>query len=638
MSTRAQAAKHPIAETAVGGDPQQGWFLRDSSWDDAVWIMKPTNALEQESPVRIIWGFVLPSGRRFSDRRFAALRETSRRVLALIRARALNTGLAQRATTVLGYFSYLRQLIRWMEPAGFTRFADLDAAALLQFQRTIAQRTNAAGTALAPTTVQKYLHLLLYLHRYRDEIGDGLKIDPCPGQSTGQLAQVRESDMRRWPYTPDAIAVALIQGAIEFLSSCALDLLRAREIYATTVAAVQRRSHTREVWRKASARALQRITLVTPRGPHRIESAKDLARLIDVLYTACFVVISYLVGPRASEILQLRVGCVRALSSDAHPVDTGLTAIVGAIFKREADYHGRAHQWVAPPPAVHAISVLEALSAPHRVRTGRTEIWLRVSARPRPGASEWRYDCVGAVRVVSTQAMRLLLRRCAHWFDLPLHGAKPWQFTTHQGRKTFVRFAALRDRSALFALAQHLGHRERGITDTGYSGTDYVLNREIDTAILEQSTSAWEQMLSARTLGGRAGAEILAKRPRFRGARLKQDLKRYARMLVDAGLTLGVCDWGFCVYRQEHSACLGSTSAPNPVRREPSTCARCRNFAVGPAHRGYWDEQARRHQALLNEPSLPTQTLKIARERLGEALAMVRSIDAADPAGRCVRR
>jgi hypothetical protein len=109
---------------------------------------------------------------------------------------------------------------------------------------------------------------------------------------------------------------------------------------------------------------------------------------------------------------------------------------------------------------------------------------------------------------------------------------------------------------------------------------------------------------------------------------MKQDLKRYARMLVDSGLTLGVCDWGFCVYRQEHSACLGSTMGPNPLRREPSTCATCRNFVVSKQHRAYWLEQARRHEAFLNEPALPTQTLKIARERLKEALAMVRSIDA----------
>ena len=109
------------------------------------------------------------------------------------------------------------------------------------------------------------------------------------------------------------------------------------------------------------------------------------------------------------------------------------------------------------------------------------------------------------MQVLSTYGMRLLLVRTASWFDLPSHGGKPWRLATHQGRKTFVRFAALRDRSALFALAQHLGHRERGITDTSYVGTDYRLNDEIDAAILDQSVSAWEQMLSARALGGRGG-------------------------------------------------------------------------------------------------------------------------------------
>jgi integrase len=440
------------------------------------------------------------------------------------------------------------------------------------------------------------------------------------------MAGVSDDNRRAWPYTPEPVAIALIQGAMEFLSSCTVDLLRAREIYARTVAAVQRRGHTEEVLRQAAALALQRITLSTAKGPHTIQSAADLAQLLDVLYTACFIVIVYLVGPRASEILHLQAGCVQPVSSPESAGDESLAMIVGAIFKREAAYHGRRHQWIAPAPAVHAVAVLEALSAPHRARSGRPELWLRTRGHYF-GATEWQAGCSLPLRVMRSSEARLLLHRCSSWFDLPLHQGQRWRLSPHQGRKTFVRFAALRDRSALFALAQHLGHRERGITDSSYVGTDYRLNREIDAGILEQSVSAWEHMLSAPQLGGRAGAEILAKRPRFRGARMKQDLKRYARMLVDSGLTLGVCDWGFCVYRQEHSACLGSTTGPNALRREPSTCASCRNFAVSTQHRSFWLEQARRHEGLLNEPDLPTQTLKIARERLNEALAMVRSID-----------
>jgi integrase len=621
-SAPASIAPAPAGSNSKGRD----WFLRDSRWHDDLWVFTPTNALEHERPVRIRWSFSLPSGRCFTDPSFAPLLEAARMLLALIRTRSLSTGLPQRARTVAGYFEYLRELVRWMELDGFLHFADLDASAVLRFQRAIERRTNYKGVPVARTTVQKYLDLLVYLYRYRAEIGDGLRIEPFPGQSPGSIAGVTDANRRTWPYTPEPIAIPLIRGAIEFLSNCAMDLLRAREIYAATVAAVQRRGHTEEVWRKAAIRALRQVTLDTAKGPCTIESGAHLAQLLDVLYTACFVVISYLVGPRASEVLQLQTGCVQPLEPQDSAGDNGLAVIVGAIFKREAAYHGRPHQWVAPPPAVHAIAVLEALSAPHRARSGRPELWLRTHAHGFR-SNEWHRSCSGPLRVANTSEMRLLLCRCCAWFGLPLHQGQRWRLSTHQGRKTFVRFAAMRDRSALFALAQHLGHRERGMTDRCYVGTDYRLNREIDAGILEQSVSAWEHMLSTRQLGGRAGVEILAKRPRFRGARMKQDLRAYARMLVDSGLTLGVCDWGFCVYRQEHSACLGGTTGPNPLRREPSTCARCRNFAVSTQHRAYWLEQARRHEALLNEPALPTQTLKIARQRLNEALAMVRSID-----------
>ena len=622
MKARPTASPAAVAGTTSARES----ILLNCRWHDPAWTLKPTNALEQVQPERVRWDFELPSGRRFTDPAYAALLESSRTFIARIRSRSLGTGLASRASTAAGYGLYLRMLIRWMDEHHVRRFAQLEATDLQRFQRSLAERRNSNGRTLAPTTIQKYLHMLLYLYRYRAEIGDGRSVDPCPGQSSGVLAGVRENEIPRLPYTPDAIAVPLIHRAIEFLSSCACDLLRAREVFAAVVAEVRRRGHTPEVWRKASARALARITLSTHRGAYPIASAAELARLLDALYAACFVVISYLVGARASEILQLRVGCVRPLDEDGE-ADAGLTVIQGAIFKRAAQFHGRPHQWVAPAAVVHAIAVLEALSAPHRTRTGRDELWLRT--RSCFGASEWHYDTSSAVRVTSTQEMRLLLCRAAPWFNLPSHNGKPWRLSTHQGRKTFVRFAALRDRTALFAIAQHLGHRERGVTDYCYAGSDHVLNREIDAAILEQSVTAWEQMLSARRLGGRAGAEVLAKRPRFRGQRVKQDLKRYARTLANAGLTLGVCDWGFCVYRQDHSACLGSTTAPNPVRREPSTCASCRNFAVGPQHLAYWQTQVSRHEALLNNPALPRQTLQIARERLREALAIVRACDPA---------
>lgn len=604
------------------------WFLRDSTWEDPCWVFAPTSALEEEHPIRIRWDFRLTGRRRFMSPSDAHLLESARRLIALIRTRSLSVGLAQRATSVRIYFIQLRLLVRWMAQEGFVRFADIDSAALLSFRRAIANRRRHDGEHIVPATVERSVRLLMYLYRYRAEVGDGLGVDPCPGQSAHTLAGARETECGTLPYTPDIVAVPLVQGAIDFLETSTIDILCARERYTAAYRRARRRDLCRDTGRRLALGAVQAFPIRTPAGAVTLNSLADLGTLVDRLYGACFVVISYLVGPRVSEILALRAGCVGPLITDAPTSDAGLAVIVGAIFKLEAGYYGRPHEWVAPPTAVHAVTVLEALSAPHRQRTGRQELWLRPRNR-RLGASEWRPDTASPLWISGTARINQGLARLAAWLDLPMYQAKPWKLSTHQGRKTFARFVALRDRTGLFALAQHLGHRDRTVTDAGYVGTDYALDKEIEAHVLNQSVSAWEHMLSVPALGGRAGAEILAKRPRFHGAHIKQDLRSYARLLVEAGLTLGVCDWGFCVYRQEHSACLGTATEPNPVRREPSTCSRCRNFVIAEKHRPYWQEQVRRHEALLNEPALPTQTLKIARQRLTEAFTMLRSIDSA---------
>jgi integrase len=607
---------------------ERTWFLRGSAWDDIVWNFAPTNLLEEERPWRIRWDFILPSGRRFTDPHYAPLLQTAKQFVALIRTHSLPSNRGHRASTAAKYFMHLRGLLQWMDAEDLGRFADLDSAALLRFQRSITQREGRIGAQIAPTTVQEYLSVLVYLYHFRDELDDALSIDPCRGQTAGKLAGVRRCDLHHGPYTPDTIAIPLIQGAIEFLENSALDILRAREVYATAFAGAQRRGRSLGTCNNTAKRALQKLTTHTLRGTPWIHSIPDLDELLDMLYAACFVVISYLVGPRGSELLHLRAGCVQSRSAHDSGRETELAMIVGTIFKQEVDYYGRPHEWVAPPAAVHAITVLEALSAPHRLSSGDNHLWLRARGQVRcRGANEWQRNSAGPLQIPTTPTIAYLLRRFGKWLNLPLHQGKPWRLSTHQGRKTFARFTALRDRTSLFALAHHLGHRDRAATDQGYAGNDHALDREIASELLDQSVSAWEHMLSVPELGGRAGGEILAKRPQFRGARMKEDLKTYARMLVEAGLILGVCDWGLCVYRQEYSACRGSAAGPNPVYREPSTCARCKNFVVSTQHRPYWREQVRRCEALLHEPALPTQTLKIVRERLAAARATLRAID-----------
>ncbi|CAE6864502.1 hypothetical protein R75461_08184 [Paraburkholderia nemoris] len=624
----------PASQAEALARDDRAWFL-DSLWHDPVWVFKPTSALEEGRSMRIDWRFKLPSGELFVEPRFAQLLHSCKQVVAIIRSRSLGTGLAQRATTTFAFFMRLRTLVRWMDQAGYRRFADLDATALLQFQCSIVQRPGVQRDALAPSTVRSYLDALSYLYRFRDQLDDGLQIDPFPSRDLRTVMGARGASGRHWPYTPEAVAVPLVQGAIDLVTRGSAPILQARDIYTQAMSASNQRGYQLDTCTVAATRALRHACIEVPGQSGPILSVYDLRRSIDALYAACFVVISYLVGPRASEILQLKAGCVQRRRVGS-AVDEEITVIVGSIFKGQPEYAGRPHEWVAPPPVVATIAVLEALSAGHRAQTGSPKLWLRSSKKA--GATEWQLPCPGTLKIMSSMRMALLLQRFAARLVLPQHDGKAWLLTTHQGRKTFARFAALRDGSALLALAQHLGHRERAVTDSGYAGTDYHLNREIEAEVLEQSVSVWEHMLVTPSLGGRAGAEIMAKRPRFRGTRIKQDVKSYARLLVDAGLALGVCDWGYCVYREEHSACLGNAIGPNPARREPSTCARCKNFAVSDQHRPYWVEQVHRHERLLNEPTLPLQTLRIVRERMEEARSLVRAIDATKEADDAKRK
>jgi integrase len=623
---------HALGHQAVSlpdADSRRDWFLRDSRWSDVRWSLAPTGVLEEERPVEISWDFQLPSGGAFTDAQCAPLLESARRLLALIRRRSFSTGRPQRANTVLIHFVRLRSLVIWMDREGFHRFADLDEAAVRRFRRVTAARRTRKGSLIAPTTVEIADRFLRYLFLYREEVGDGLLADPCEGRSAHAAAGVLPGARGAIPYTPDAVAVPLVQGAIAFLTESAFDILCARERYTAAYDRARQRGCQPKACRSAGLAAVRSRPIRLQTGCQASSSAIDLSELVDRLYIACFVVISYLVGPRVSEALSLRVGCVEALRAVDGAAPTELAVIVGNIFKLEADYYGRRHEWVAPPPAIHAVFVLEALSEPHRRSSGRSELWLRPRAT-RLGATEWRSDAVIPVRIPRTERINLGIRRLACWLSLPKVQGRTWKLSTHQGRKTFARFAALRDRTALFALAQHLGHRDRAITDRGYVGQDYSLSREIGAHILEASVTAWEHMLAEPRIGGRAGERIVAQRPRFHGTHMKQDIRSYARLLVESGLTLGLCDWGFCIYRQEHSACLGSAHSPNPILREPSTCARCRNFAVSVKHRPYWKEQVARYQALLSEPDLPRQTLKIARDRLTEATRIIRSIDASE--------
>ena len=399
------------------------------------------------------------------------------------------------------------------------------------------------------------------------------------------------SDKARLPYTPDEISIPLILGALRLLAEPAEDVIALKERVDTERNRCLAKGKT--LWTASWAAGLSAsdFTMATVPGeetpwyPDPITGLQTVRFLVDRIYDACFVLISYLVGMRISEILGLEAGCIeRERSLDG---SEQFVFIKGRIFKTAAHAGGAPHRWIAPPIVERVIEVLERLSARIRAKAGKTHLWLK------GGSTGWvSGKQQQRIEILPSPGMVYRLNsRFGPFVDLPGYRGKPWHLTTHQGRKTFARYVAKQDRTGLHALKEHFGHRSILMTDQAYAGVDYEIGELIDEVVQEEMVTAFAEVLTAKRLGGTAGARIAAQSP-FRGQLVEEGALSFARArLNDTNMTFEVCDYGFCYYSRRHSACHGNDHGSNSALRTQSTCVTCKNFVVAPKHIPIWIER-----------------------------------------------
>ena len=128
---------------------------------------------------------------------------------------------------------------------------------------------------------------------------------------------------------------------------------------------------------------------------------------------------------------------------------------------------------------------------------------------------------------------------------------------------------------------------------------------------------------------------MLSDRSPFRGRTRDGEFNAYVDILLaDTGLRLGVCDWGYCLYRKESAACKGNENGPNPVLRTQSTCAACANFVVSGKHRPVWTARLARNEALLLRADLNQESRALAESRIAECRQILTMLDGGADDGR----
>ena len=585
-----------------------------STWQDNRWIVDESVPGRLASQNVIDWNFLMPDGSRFHDSAWSEFREAAKVYLWSRHADPPPQRRPCHLRSLPPFFPRLRVLILWMARHGYHAFTDLDTHAANTFFAYAANRPSKDDlqSPINPHSLKHYSILLQDLHR------QGQRYPALEIQYPLAAAQFTppQSLLGSLPHTPDEIAIPLIKAAIRLIGSPADDVIR---LYRTAQSAYDAALHEDRGRKTSGRRALASISdfrfsslsgeqlpchSVPITGTHQINF------LVDRIYDAVFVLVSYLVGMRASEILGLQSGCVQP-DTGSDPT-TDLFFISGRIHKMSTSPAGDPHRWVAPSCVARAIAVLEQLSEPLRSRTGRSDLWLATG-----GAGH--LSAASSVQIISVLSVsRRLNKQFAPFVDLPLYNGQPWKHSTHQGRKTFARFIGRRDPTGLDALRDHLGHKSILMTDRGYVGQDASLGDLVDHIVQEEMCGALTELLTARKLAGAAGERITRRSP-YRGRVIDQDVHEFAAFLLrDPNTTLSICEFGYCLYRRSTSACRGDDVGPNPVFRTPSTCAQCHNFAVTQKHLSYWLARRERNVEMLQHPELTASSRSEAQRIITE--------------------
>ena len=592
----------------------------DSNWNDNSWIFQGRIPGSQTPRCVITWDFELEEGKSFVFPEFSNWLWEAKTIVWLILNRPVGGPREFRAATLVGYWVKLRILIRWMYTEGYRSFRSLQPSVCDRFILFIVSRKNKQKDApVKSSTIASFQRLLVMIYRYGKEVPDFSIPDPLRGKKPVDV----RLDSGKIPVTPDVVAIFFVAKAIGLLDGPANDVIAVCELVSKSLGTNTPLWKRRKVITEA-CRSFPFCALPGENAPwFREEICSGLAVrfLMDRIIDACFIVISYLVGPRVSEILGLEKGCVEPALYDEER--TKVRYIVGRVYKTAKTETGKFHKWVAPEPAVRAIRVLERLSEFKGALTDSKSLWLCWNG---PGFC----NLDSPVGILSTRDINRRLNSFASFIEVPLHEGERWIFSSHQGRKTFARFIGRRDRSGLQSLREHLDHVSIAMTDAFYVGTDFELRDLVDQEAMEETAAVLARMLTATELGGKAGQEILglSRSLGFQGRGIDDsDVTAWiSDYLRDVSVLLVVCEYGYCVYQKETSACMGSELGPDLVRRNPLVCAGCSNFGADETNLGFWVDLLDRNREVLDHSGTSEFTLKHAVEVDKVARRMVSGI------------
>lgn len=577
------------------------------------WRLSP-HPLYQNQSLEINWLDFLPSPSGETKHQRNYIVKSSKELLLLmisdaeIRYGKLSPG------TVFHWFEKIKLLVIWMIEKNKWRFSTLtssDIYSFIEYRIQLGAKTRRADGKMAMQTINDYITLVDRMWRMRNRYTASLAEYPGTTSLRKKFAIMARED---GSFKPISLidAVALLKVCLEWQAKYRPILEVAEELW------IERRKRVGLSKKQIDIQRAKAFSNVeeSDNGRYIKSLDQDYPRPFSSLYSevvnsaiaASLLTILFFTGMRIAEVLTLKVNC---LSQKLHQDGKQYWYISGTACKK----NGAGRSWIAGEPAVHAIHFLEALYLP--LSSTLTSFPL-FPARIGNGFLPSNRRAFAALN--SPGGNRLMRRFIAKYVNVPEENISK-TFHAHRARKTFARFIAIRDKKSLESLAHHYGHLYVGVLDRAYVGNDFDLDELLREEKQRELRSGLTELLSSDTLGGKAGEKLAAFKSRKIEAREfigKTGVERMVDHLIEEGLVLAPCDWGFCVYVKDLSKCGGTDLAPNDAGRSPSICASCSNFAVTDAHLPWWERRAIDQEAFLERDNLLDQARRVVEHQLSQ--------------------
>ncbi|WP_076592608.1 tyrosine-type recombinase/integrase [Herminiimonas arsenitoxidans] len=579
------------------------------------WVLKPNELFDGETH-SVNWQDLFQDEIGTKYQREYLRKSCKGLLMAMILMPRITRGLSVSSGTVCNWFFHISRLVHWMTSRDIWRFGQLSSQDLMDYI-AYSPSPESKKKSSSISSHKAYKNLFQQMWSLRNEYTSPLKIDPAilPLDSIVPIRQAMP-----WKALDESVALPLIKDSIQWASEYGWYLVNISD---QVSAKVKRHVGISNAKKNAAKRTVfssfdsdQKFDNLRSQLKMEEKAAKFVfEKACRTLEGACLIIILFLVGMRLREITRLNVGCLLEKKDSFGDVSYYLKGIA-------AKNDGRERTWAITESVVTVINLLENMNKSKR-KSG-SESALLVSTKNACMAGNLQ-------KKIRRFNPALVKKRINDFARAPFREkmSESVRLHPHAARKTFARFVVLRDKRTLEALSHHFGHVHRAVTDGAYVGSDIELEKLISEEGRKDLVAGLMDILSSTNIGGGASQALKGIYGERSGAsfRGRKTLDSIVDELIEKGVKLAPCDWGYCVYSQALSACRGSEKEPNPVQRSPEVCSTCSNFVVTEKHRSWWESRYLREEDFLGNDALPEQTREIAIQRFSKTKQVLSNLN-----------